>query len=89
MSEFLELLKSAEFMRFGTLVALVLFANYKRVWVWGSELREEQAEHKATKANCDRMMADATRTIEKWQDKSLQIAGYAETAIGIKKAQVP
>lgn len=72
-------------MRFGTLVALILFGNYKRVWVWGSELRAVQDELKSAKSECAKITADATVTIEKWQNRTLQATGYAESAIGIKK----
>jgi len=82
-------MKNAEVMRFGTIVALILFANYKRIWVWGSELRECQQQLQQSRADCAKITADATETIEKWQNRTLTLAGLTETAIGIKKSQVP
>ncbi len=89
MDEILALIKNAEVMRFGSIVAIILFANYKRVWVWGSEYEALKAQRDQERADYAKTISEANATIEKWQNRTLTLAGLADQAIGIRKAQVP
>lgn len=82
MTEFFDLANKLSGVGFGTLLALILYGSFKRVWVWGFELRDAQAEHA-------RQLAEAKAATERWQAMTFAATGLAETSVGIQKSQHP
>ncbi len=68
---------------FPTLLVLIGFGSYFRIWVWGRELVE-------AKADLNKQLAEAKEEADEWKRCAFQWGGIAETSVGIAKtSRVP
>lgn len=78
MTEFLKI--ADEFSRAGlyTLLLFILFASWKRWWVWGYQLAEAEAR-------CAAVALAASKREEEWKSIALQYAGVTRDSVALTR----
>lgn len=80
MKEAIDLIHTLSTVGFPTLITLILYASYKRWWVWGSEYTKMEADK-------DAQIAKAEQSANEWKQMTFSATGLAEGGMFIAKTR--
>lgn len=72
----------------GTLLAAVLYGGYKKIWVWGYQLTDMQAQLTGTKADYELRLVQKDESIKAWQGATRDAGRMAQHGVSLAQQQI-
>lgn len=81
MEEAISLMQKLGGVGFGTLLALILYGGYAKIWVWGSQYAEMKADYESR-------LAQVYEEKRQWQAATRDAAGLAQHGVVLARQQI-